>query len=333
MVKVHPHFKVHTALPNNPKMAGLYQDKRLFGVWVSIGVEAIASFAPKNNDTLCVNSGKLTSLTGHKRRDKQLLTLRQLAQISPLTFKEKEHYVIIRIPNLAEKHGMVGLINSNDDPLEDDKFPNSNSNSNKNSNNNSSDKSSDPSGSDPSDDPPKKPKPAPNDFDFEMSDLLAQLLREHVPAVKIPTMSQRTSWAKCCRKMRETDKCTEDQIRYAITWLYSEGNQGEYAFVVQSMDSLRKKWDGIVIAIQNAKPSQKSPPPVEITKAERQDRIRMIGADIINTLDLVEGNGLDTGQRKIKINLLNEYKTEFLAVGGEISPDTHRRLQAIFGMT
>ena len=61
-------------------------------------------------------------------------------------------------------------------------------------------------------------------------------------------------------------------------------------------------------------------------------RMKYSRANIINTITEIEGNGLDGSQKDLKIRNLYDYKAEFLEIGGEISNETHARMQKIFGM-
>jgi hypothetical protein len=75
-------------------------------------------------------------------------------------------------------------------------------------------------------------------------------------------------WAEVIRLMVTVDKRDPDQIRKVIKWLYTEGCYGDYPFVVESADSLRKKFDKIEIRMNRGRSSE----PSELQRRLEQQR-------------------------------------------------------------
>ena len=183
---------------------------------------------------------------------------------------------------------------------------------------------------------PAKEKPQPSAFDVEMADLLTVEIYKSNPNTKQITANRRKSWAEICRKMRTSDSLSEKQIRYALEWVFTKANtEAECSFVVQSMQALRKKWNPIVARIQKLKdaPEHRTAKPAEVwTPSIPQEPSEGVQDEIIKTLDLIEGGNLSRLDRKREVGALNCLKMDFKRSGAEIDPNTHARMQKIFGM-
>ena len=77
-----------------------------------------------------------------------------------------------------------------------------------------------------------------------LAQLLAASVRTRRPGASIPT--RLSPWAKEIGKI----PASPEQITTAIQWLFSPGNEGEYAFEVQSARSLRQKFGRIVAKME-----------------------------------------------------------------------------------
>lgn len=110
MARPRPHFRTHLSIRNHRKTSGLYADKELLGIWVSLGVEAIAAYAAKTNDTFYLNWRQVSTITGRSGRSYSEKALRRLEEVAPPSFRFSEEGVEVYFPNLAKKHGM-GAIN------------------------------------------------------------------------------------------------------------------------------------------------------------------------------------------------------------------------------
>lgn len=90
---------------------------------------------------------------------------------------------------------------------------------------------------------------------------LAEILKEKIlswkPNHKPITSGTVTKWSATLRLMVTVDGRTPEQIRDVMNWLYAEGVYGEYAFVVESAESLRAKYDRIETAMKK-KPRQQN---------------------------------------------------------------------------
>lgn len=76
----------------------------------------------------------------------------------------------------------------------------------------------------------------------------------------------RLGWADDIRLMVERDKRTYEQIAEVLQFLFKE-QTGEAKFIVQSTDSLRKKWDRIQAVRRNNKPEKPAQKPLPIPLA------------------------------------------------------------------
>jgi hypothetical protein len=183
----------------------------------------------------------------------------------------------------------------------------------------------------------EKVKPTPSSFDFEMADLFAKLLRQSNPDAKPIAAVGRRNWADTCRLMRERDSLSEAKIEYAVKWVFSTANtEADCSFVVQSMQSLRKKWNEIsarIIKIKNDPKNRTAAPAKEYERPEQPKvDVDFIRREITATLRRIEIGEHDMDSEKREITSLNILKRELADSGGKVDTETHARMQKIFGM-
>lgn len=103
----------------------------------------------------------------------------------------------------------------------------------------------------------KGPKmlPKQNITDMRLAQLLTEKILENNPKSMVAKMSKeaKAKWINDCRKMREIDKRTPDEIEAMIVWsqkhTFWQGN-------ILSMNKLRERFDGLWIQAKGSKQSQ-----------------------------------------------------------------------------
>ena len=105
MPRVKPHFKVHTSVQSHRRMVGVYGDKELLGIWVSIGLRFVDRYGDRTADKVLVTESDLLSLTGKTDVESARKIMRVLVSKSHLSCLKKGRTYEISFPNFAKKQG------------------------------------------------------------------------------------------------------------------------------------------------------------------------------------------------------------------------------------
>jgi hypothetical protein len=106
----------------------------------------------------------------------------------------------------------------------------------------------------------------------EAAQLLKDLLLEEKPNAKIPKeiIEGKRSWAAEIDRMIRIDKRDPPEILKMIKWLYTKNLENEIQFVVQSAQSLRKKYDRIETQMKKHEPKRAEDPHKDVKCARCQ---------------------------------------------------------------
>jgi hypothetical protein len=97
-----PHFKVYTSVQNHRK-ADFWEDPRLRGIWLGLGVLAVERYADRTGDSFLCCAADLMAVTGTSRGSGAVAALRSLCRRSTVSLEPDGTRWRVTFPNLSEK--------------------------------------------------------------------------------------------------------------------------------------------------------------------------------------------------------------------------------------
>ena len=105
LARVRPHAKIHISLESHEKTAEVYASNDLLATYCRILLLAVQRFAGRTGNTLTLHKRDWCKITGKGRADVALMSLRCLADVSPISVRHQGDVCSITIPNFQRKQG------------------------------------------------------------------------------------------------------------------------------------------------------------------------------------------------------------------------------------
>lgn len=102
-----PSVRIHHSIIGHPRFAGAFADPEMRGMWVGLLVIASQRHASKTGDTVTLNSGDLTWLSGRAHRASAVRALRALCARFEYALEERDGIYRVQIRNFARKQGFT----------------------------------------------------------------------------------------------------------------------------------------------------------------------------------------------------------------------------------